>query len=82
MKTITPKQITGNERKWYIVDATDMILGRLATEVAVRLRGKNKADFAPHVDNGDYVIVINCDKFQVTGNKLSSKLYHRHTGFL
>jgi large subunit ribosomal protein L13 len=79
MKTIQPKQMTGDQRKWFIIDATDMILGRLATEVAVRLRGKLKVDFAPHVDNGDYVIVINCDKFQVTGNKLASKLYRRHT---
>lgn len=82
MKTITPKQITSSQRKWYVVDATGMTLGRLAAVVAPVLRGKNKVDFSPHIDNGDYVIIINCDKFVVTGNKLADKMYHRHTGYL
>ncbi len=82
MKTIMPKPIKGNERKWYIVDAKGQTLGRLATKLAVILKGKNKVDFAPHVDNGDYVIVLNADKFTVTGNKMSDKIYYRHTGYL
>lgn len=82
MKTLTPKQVAANERKWYVVDAEGKTLGRLATEIATKIRGKNKVDFAPHMDNGDYVIVINADKFVVTGNKMTDKLYHRHTGYL
>lgn len=82
MKTLTPKQITQTERKWYVVDAQGQTLGRLASSIATVIRGKNKVDFATHMDNGDYVIVINCDKFVVTGNKLADKMYHRHTGFL
>jgi len=82
MKTIMPKQIKGNDRKWYVVDAKWQTLGRLATKIAVILKGKNKVDFAPHVDNGDYVIVLNADKFAVTGKKLSDKIYYRHTGYL
>lgn len=82
MKTITPKQLTGDERKWYIIDAKGKTLGRLATELAIILKGKNKASFAPHVDNWDYVIVTNCDKFKVTWKKLSDKTYYRHTGYL
>ena len=69
------------ERKWYVVDAEDMILGRLASEVAAILRGKNKPTYTPHVDCGDYVIVVNCDKVRVTGNKYTEKLYRRHTGY-
>ncbi len=82
MKTIMPKPIKGNERKWYIVDAKGLTLGRLATKIAVILKWKNKVDFAPHVDNGDYVIVLNADKFTVTGKKMSDKIYYRHTGYL
>jgi len=82
MKTIMPKQITSADRKWYVVDASGMTLGRLATVIATTIRGKNKADFAPHVDNGDYVIVLNCDKFEVTGNKMVDKMYYKHTGYL
>ena len=69
------------ERKWYVVDAEDMILGRLASEVAAVLRGKNKPTYTPHVDCGDYVIVVNCDKVRVTGKKATDKLYRRHTGY-
>lgn len=82
MKTITPTQVASTERKWYVVDAEGQTLGRLATIIATTLRGKNKIDFAPHMDNGDYVIVINADKFVVTGNKMKDKMYHRHTGYL
>lgn len=77
-----PKQIKGNERKWYVVDAEGQTLGKLATQIAVILKGKNKASFAPHVDNGDYVVVLNADKFKVTGKKLTDKMYYRHTGYL
>lgn len=82
MKTINPTQINGNERKWYLVDAEWQTLGRLATQIAVILRGKNKVSFAPHVDNWDYVVVLNCDKFVVTWKKLSDKIYYKHSGYL
>src|SRR5699024_2298477 len=68
------------ERKWYVVDATGMHLGRLASQVAAILRGKNKPTFTPHVDTGDFVIVLNCDKVVLTGKKLEQKIYRRHTG--
>ncbi len=68
-------------RDWLLVDATEKTLGRLATEIAVRLRGKHKPEFTPHVDTGDYIIVINADKVKVTGNKLEAKTYWRHTGY-
>ncbi|MCQ2399250.1 MAG: 50S ribosomal protein L13 [Clostridia bacterium] len=70
------------ERKWYLVDATDMPLGRLASQVASILRGKNKPTFTPHVDTGDFVIVINTDKVVLTGKKLEKKLYRYHTGHI
>ena len=70
------------ERKWYLVDATDMPLGRLASQVASILRGKNKPTFTPHVDTGDYVIIINTDKVILTGKKLEKKLYRYHTGHI
>ena len=70
------------EQKWYLVDATDMPLGRLASQVASILRGKNKPEYTPHVDMGDYVIVINTDKVVLTGNKLRDKKYFHHTGFV
>lgn len=69
------------KRDWYVVDATDKVLGRLASEVALRLRGKHKPEFTPHVDTGDYIVVINVDKLRVTGNKAEGKVYHRHTGY-
>ena len=80
MKTFSakPKDI---RRDWYIVDATDKVLGRLATEVVRRLRGKHKPEYTPHMDTGDHVVVINAGKVRVTGNKASDKIYHRHTGF-
>lgn len=82
MKTITPTQLKGDERKWYIIDAEWETLGKLAVKIAVILKGKNKVSFAPHLDNGDYVIVTNCDKFKVTWKKLSDKIYYSHTGYL
>ncbi len=80
MRTYTPKP--GDvERTWHVIDATDVVLGRLATHVATLLRGKHKATFAPHVDTGDFVIVINADKVALTGNKRETKLAYRHSGY-
>ena len=70
------------ERKWYVVDATGYTLGRLASEVAKVLRGKNKAIFTPHIDTGDYVIVINADKIKVTGKKMDQKIYYHHSDYV
>ncbi|MDO4539938.1 MAG: 50S ribosomal protein L13 [Syntrophomonadaceae bacterium] len=69
------------ERKWYVIDATDQTLGRLSSEVASILRGKHKATYTPHVDTGDYVIVINAEKIKLSGNKLKDKKYYRHSGY-
>ncbi len=66
---------------WYVVDATDKTLGRLASEIAHRLRGKHKAEYTPHVDTGDYIVVVNAEKVRVTGAKATDKMYHRHTGY-
>ena len=79
MKTPLPNQAT-LEKKWYVVDAADQRLGRLATEIAMILRGKNKATYTPHMDTGDYIIVVNAEKVVVTGKKSSQKLYRRHSG--
>ena len=79
MKTFTAKPETV-KRDWYVVDATGKTLGRLATELARRLRGKHKAEYTPHVDTGDYIIVLNADKVAVTGNKREDKMYYHHTG--
>lgn len=76
--TLTP--VNEIERDWYVVDAADQRLGRLATEIAQVLRGKKKPNYAPHMDTGDFVVVINAEKVAVTGNKSSQKLYHRHSG--
>ena len=70
------------DRKWYVVDATDMTLGRLASEVAKVLRGKNKPIFTPHMDTGDYVIVVNAEKVKVTGKKLDQKIYYHHSDYV
>lgn len=70
------------ESKWYIVDATDMVLGRLASQVATILKGKNKPEYTPNVDCGDHVIIINCEKVRLTGKKLEQKYYRYHTGFV
>ncbi|MEZ5515139.1 MAG: 50S ribosomal protein L13 [Steroidobacteraceae bacterium] len=67
---------------WFVVDAADKVLGRLATQIAMRLRGKHKAIYSPHVDAGDHIVVVNAEKIRVTGNKLEAKLYHHHTGYI
>ena len=81
MKTFSAKPETV-QRDWYVVDATGKTLGRLSTELARRLRGKHKPVYTPHVDTGDYLVVINAEKIAVTGKKLSDKLYHRFTGYI
>jgi large subunit ribosomal protein L13 len=80
MKTVSAKRETVT-RKWYVVDATGKTLGRLCTEIANRLRGKHKPEFTPHVDTGDYVVVVNAEKIVVTGSKTTDKLYHHHSGY-
>ena len=70
------------ERKWYVVDASDKIVGRLATKIATILRGKHKPVYTPHVDTGDFVIVVNAEKIKFTGTKLEKKIYYRHTGYI
>ncbi|KAA0694991.1 50S ribosomal protein L13 [Halopseudomonas laoshanensis] len=80
MKTFSAKPETV-KRDWYIVDATGLTLGRLATEVASRLRGKHKPEYTPHVDTGDYIVIINAEKIHVTGNKAQDKIYYSHSGF-
>ena len=80
MKTFSAKPETV-KRDWYIVDATGLTLGRLATEVASRLRGKHKPEYTPHVDTGDYIVIINAEKIHVTGNKAQDKIYNSHSGF-
>ncbi len=80
MKTYSPK--AGEiERNWYVVDATNQVLGRLASEIAQILRGKHKPTFAPHIDVGDFVVVVNADKVRITGRKIESKTYFRHSGY-
>jgi len=80
MKTVStkPADVT---RDWYVVDAEGKTLGRMATEIARRLRGKHKPELTPHVDTGDYIIVVNAEKVRVTGNKAKDKMYYRHTGY-
>jgi large subunit ribosomal protein L13 len=80
MKTYIPKPEDA-DRDWLVVDAEGKILGRLATEIATRLRGKHKPEFTPHLDTGDFVIVVNAEKIAVTGGKLDKKYYYRHTGY-
>lgn len=81
MKTFSakPEEV---RRDWYVVDATGQTLGRLSTEIARRLRGKHKPEYTPHVDTGDYIVVVNAEKIRVTGNKLKDKTYHHHTGYI
>ncbi|MDX1505073.1 MAG: 50S ribosomal protein L13 [Spongiibacter sp.] len=80
MKTLSAKP---NDviHDWYVVDAADKTLGRLASEIAHRLRGKHKPEYTPHVDTGDYIVVVNAEKIRVTGNKTTDKMYHHHTGY-
>ena len=80
MKTFSAKP-QDIERRWYVVDGTDKVLGRLASQIAARLRGKHKAIFTPHIDTGDFIVVTNVDKIRVTGTKMDTKLYHRHSGY-
>lgn len=80
MRTFSPKP-NDVERQWYVIDATDVVLGRLASQVATLLRGKHKPIFAPHVDTGDFVIVINAEKIALSGNKLEQKKAYRHSGY-
>jgi len=80
MKTFSAKPAEVR-RDWYVIDATNKTLGRMATEIASRLRGKHKPEFTPHVDTGDYIVVINAEKVAVTGNKAKDKFYHRHSGY-
>jgi len=80
MKTFSAKPETV-KRDWFVIDAENKVLGRLATEVARRLRGKHKAEYTPHVDTGDYIVIINADKVAVTGNKEKNKIYHAHSGY-
>ena len=81
MKTFVAKE-SEVERKWYLVDAQDKILGRLATQIAVRLRGKHKAVFTPHVDTGDFVVVVNAEKVTLSGQKWDKKIYYHHSGYI
>src|SRR3970040_1988414 len=80
MKTFTARAETV-QHGWYVVDASGKVLGRLASEIARRLRGKHKPEFTPHVDTGDYIVVVNADKLRVTGRKAQNKIYHRHTTY-
>jgi large subunit ribosomal protein L13 len=80
MKTFSAKA-ESVRRDWYVVDATDQVLGRLATEIARRLRGKHKPEYTPHVDTGDYIVVVNAEKVRLTGNKMDDKIYYHHTGY-
>jgi len=81
MKTFVAKP-ADVKREWFVVDAEGKTLGRLATEIALRLRGKHKAEYTPHVDTGDYIVVVNAEKVAVTGNKAKGKIYYHHTGFI
>ena len=81
MKTFVAKEHE-IEKKWYLIDAKDKVLGRLASEIAIRLRGKNKPIFTPHMDAGDYVVVVNADKVLLTGDKLEKKVYYHHSGYV
>ncbi len=81
MKTFSAKPAEV-KRDWYVIDATDKVLGRLSSEIAHRLRGKHKPEYTPHVDTGDYIIVVNAEKIRVTGRKKADKLYHRTTGYV
>ena len=81
MKTFSAKKNDIN-RNWYLVDAQNKTLGRLSTEIAIRLRGKHKPIYTPHVDTGDYIVVVNASKIRVTGKKMTDKVYYKHTGYI
>ena len=80
MKTFSAKP-SETERDWVVIDASNQVLGRLAAQIAHRLRGKHKAEFTPHIDTGDFVVVVNADKIRVTGKKATDKIYYRHSGY-
>ncbi len=82
MKTFVPKALSNNDRKWYLIDAKDLVLGKIAVTAASLLTGKNKTDYVPHLDNGDNVIIINADKIKLTGKKLENKIYYNHSGYI
>ncbi len=82
MKTTTSAKPSTITKKWYLIDATDLVLGRVASQIAKILRGKHKTSYTPHMDCGDYVIVVNAEKIKLTGRKLDNKMYHRHTGYI
>ena len=81
MKTVSAK-FDADGRKWILVDAENQVLGRLATQIAMRLRGKHLPQFTPHVDTGDFVVVVNAEKIRLTGDKWNQKIYYRHTGYM
>ncbi|MGV8074843.1 MAG: 50S ribosomal protein L13 [Syntrophobacteraceae bacterium] len=81
MKTISAK-FEANQRKWVLIDAEDKVLGRIATQIAMRLRGKHMPQFTPHVDSGDFVVVVNAEKVRLTGRKWDQKVYYRHSGYM
>lgn len=81
MKTFSAKA-DEIQREWFVIDAENVILGRMAAEIARRLRGKHKPEYTPHVDTGDYIVVINAEKLAVTGNKMKDKVYYKHTGYV
>lgn len=81
MKTFSAKP-QDVKQDWYLIDASGQTLGRLSTEIARRLRGKHKPEYTPHVDTGDYIVVVNAEKIRVSGNKMKDKMYHRHTGYI
>ncbi|MBP5160738.1 MAG: 50S ribosomal protein L13 [Alphaproteobacteria bacterium] len=82
MKTTQSVKASEIKRQWYLIDAEDLVLGRLASRIAAILRGKNKTNYTPHMDCGDYVVVINADKVVLTGSKWAKKVYHHHTGYI
>lgn len=82
MKTTLSAKPATIKRDWYLIDATDLVLGRLASQIATILRGKNKTSYTPHMDCGDYVVVVNADKVALTGKKLERKMYYHHTGYI
>src|ERR1700694_1012634 len=82
MKTMASLKPAEVEKKWIVIDAENAVVGRLATFIANRLRGKHRPDYTPHVDCGDHVVIVNADKVKFTGKKLSDKIYHRHTGYV
>lgn len=82
MKTFIPKIIKGDQRKWHIIDASNVVLGKLAAKIAPILRGKHRPTFTPHLDLGDYVVITNAEKIKLSGGKMQTKMYYKHTGYI